>query len=313
MRKIFLYIFVFFFFSYLVSNLFSLYAAVSLESYCKDGYYQIPGEKKCSRAPKCGGYGYDDVNKAELMPNNNDCLDEGRGMVIGDPPNTSAFYGYPPLCCYEMERLKDPEMCIGYWERLWCHPDQCKAIDNSTGCGGGGCNCAHAMKTWCEIRKCNLLPPVPIEVRLGQKPAVPTALPPTARPQPTTVIIPTSVPIVIPTIINFPKIPTNTPIPFSITEPTQGTPAIPVIPSSVPVLPVQSIFRFTTIQALFNQALPQIKIKETAVNTILASKKVFDVPIYAGTTILSLDQQLELFINNLIRQIAGKMGIRINL
>jgi len=36
-----------------------------------------------------------------------------------------------------MERLKDPEMCIGYPERLWCHPDQCKAIDNNTGCGGG--------------------------------------------------------------------------------------------------------------------------------------------------------------------------------
>lgn len=236
-------------------------AQPSLESYCKDGYYQIPGEKKCSRAPKCGGKTYDDMNKAEFMPNNNDCLDEGHGMIVGDPPNTSAFYGYVPLCCYEMVRLKDPEMCIGYWERLWCHPDQCAQIDNVHGCGGGGCNCGHAMKGWCEIRKCNMLPPVPIEVRLGMQkptptsapsPTLPPFVPPTQPPVPTT-FLPSAIPTMQPLIPTQIVIPPPTAVPFTIatTSPQRPSPALSPTPGFSFVLPqqIRSGMRAVVVQA----------------------------------------------------------------
>jgi hypothetical protein len=142
---------------------------ISLQPYCSEGWYHIPGEKLCSRSPKCGGPPYDNYDwVAQNIPeaDHNDCLDEGRGMLIGDPPNSSAFYGYVPICCYEMARLHDPELCIGHWERLWCHPDQCAQIDDATGCGGGQCLCGHAIETWCAQSGCNLLPPVPLSTRL---------------------------------------------------------------------------------------------------------------------------------------------------
>src|SRR5689334_2157515 len=47
---------------------------ISLEPYCKDGYYSIPGEPaKCSRAPNCGGYDYDELNTKDKMPNPQSC------------------------------------------------------------------------------------------------------------------------------------------------------------------------------------------------------------------------------------------------
>lgn len=190
---------------------------ISLEPYCSEGWYRIPGEKQCSRSPKCGGPPYDNydwVAQNIPMPNPNDCLDEGHGMLIGDPPNSSAFYGYVPICCYEMARLHDPEICVGYWERLWCHPDQCAQIDNATGCGGGQCLCGHAITTWCDQRGCDLQPPVPLSERLHL-----AAEPPTNTPAPNT-----------PTLTRAPT-PTNSPTP----SPT-ATPAATQTPSPSPTL-----------------------------------------------------------------------------
>lgn len=156
----------------------------SLEPYCAEGWYRIPGEKQCSRSPKCGGPPYDSyawVAQNVPMANYNDCLDEGKGMLLGDPPDSSAFYGYVPLCCYEMARLQDPEMCVGNWERLWCHPQQCAQINNDTGCDGGPCLCGNAIRTWCNESECNLLSPVPLSTRLNL-----VADPPTNTPSPNT-------------------------------------------------------------------------------------------------------------------------------
>lgn len=261
-------------------------AEVSLQSYCKDGYYQIPGEKKCSRAPKCGGKTYDELNTAALMPNNNDCLDEGRGMVIGDPPNSSAFYGYYPLCCYEMARLKDPEMCIGYWERLWCHPDQCKEIDNDHGCGGGGCNCAHATKGWCEIRHCTMLPPVPLEVRLHMVTPTPSAAPqptaaPTEVPQPTREL-PTATPVpttppVIPTSIP----PTSAPMTIPTSSPVNPQPAVSQTPAKTgPALPLQT-------RIMLRQA-------------VISADKGFKAAGKAVYAVKQADMGLENYINSLL-------------
>lgn len=250
-------------------------AQTSLQNYCKDGYYQIQGEKKCSRAPKCGGKTYDELNKAEFMPNNNDCLDEGHGMIIGDPPASSAFYGYVPLCCYEMVRLKDPEMCIGYWERLWCHPDQCSQIDNAHGCGGGGCNCGHAMKTWCETRHCNLLPPVPVENRIKGTAVVPT------KPAPTR----------IPTVTLPSLYPTTPPL-----LPTKSVPSpIPSLPPTIPLQkPTNMVYPTSTPTPLQGQNIDNKKTLRLAViklDSLLQSlRRLME-------TIRQSDQKMEIVIN----------------
>ncbi len=251
-------------------------SAQSLENYCKDGFYQIPGEKKCSRAPHCGGYGYEDLNKADLMPNNNDCLDEGRGMVIGDPPRSSAFYGYVPLCCYEMERLKNPEMCIGYWERLWCHPDQCKAIDNERGCGGGACQCAHAMKGWCEMRNCTMLAPVPLAVRLGQKPKPTVPASPTPLRTPTAPVrlptVPPSLPTRMPTSPPLPPLPSATPVPFDIGQPSGIPLPEPTLPrQSSGSLPVRSTLRVAIVKTD-----PLLKMLKNAFDSLVAADRMLE-------------------------------------
>ncbi len=154
---------------------------VSLDQYCAEGYYVIPGEKRCSRAPKCGGAPYDSykwVAENVPMPDYGECTDEGKGPLIGNPPNTNPFYGYVPLCCYEVARTHDPERCVSHWERLWCHPDQCAQINNASGCEGGDCQCGEGLKTWCDQKGCDLKPPVPLSTRLnlntGNAPLVPS-------------------------------------------------------------------------------------------------------------------------------------------
>lgn len=271
-------------------------AEISLQNYCKDGYYQIPGEKKCSRAPKCAGKSYDELNKAELMPDHNDCLDEGRGPIIGNPQNTSAFYGYYPLCCYEMARLHDPEMCIGYWERLWCHPDQCAKIDNEHGCSGGGCQCAHATKGWCETRHCTLLPPVPMEVRLHMVTPTPSAapqptavpsLPPTQAPAPTVAAYPTDT--------LQPTLPPHRPGPFRI-----GTP----VPTAVPLIPTTAIAAPTTVSTAPTTpfTLPagtKIALRSAIIN----ADRGFRAAGNAVYTVHQADASLETYINSLFRRL----------
>ncbi len=112
------------------------------------------------------------------MPDYGECTDESKGPLIGNPPNSNPFYGYVPLCCYEVARTHDPEKCVSHWERLWCHPDQCAQINNASGCEGGNCQCGEGLKTWCEQVGCDLQPPVPLTTRLnlnaGNAPTVPS-------------------------------------------------------------------------------------------------------------------------------------------
>lgn len=157
MKKLFLF-FLLFFFSTQVQ-------AMSLENYCVDGYYKIPNEKVCSRAPKCGGKNYEEV-AALPEPNPQECMGDNDGQRIG-------CQGYVPLCCYEIVRTGDPTMCVGYWERLWCHPDQCAKIDQEKGrvCNGGHpgtCRCGYAFRSWCQGADAPR-PPVSLEMRLGVK------------------------------------------------------------------------------------------------------------------------------------------------
>jgi len=204
---------------------------ISLEPYCKDGYYSIPGEPaKCSRAPNCGGYNYDDLNTESKMPNPQSCTT--------DP---HACGGYPPLCCYEMARTGDYTKCIGYWERLWC-PEQLCAEARQNGASdeqcGGSCQCSHAFEHYCgnDVQIVSLAQrlgvtgaatPTSTSTPIPDATATPTvqAGTPTNTPttQPGTTNTPTSTPTNIP--INTPtNTPTNTYTPVPPTNTPTSTP-----------------------------------------------------------------------------------------
>lgn len=145
----------------------------SLENYCQDGYYKIPNEQICSRAPKCGGKSYDEV-AALPEPDSSTCMGNTDG-------NRRGCKGWVPLCCYEVARTGDPLMCVGYWERLWCYPGQCEQIDQEKGrvCNNGQpgiCMCGHAFKSWCKGAD-SPEPPIPLEIRLGLSTLTPSPLP----------------------------------------------------------------------------------------------------------------------------------------
>ena len=99
----------------------------SLSAYCTNssggalGYYVADQGKTCGRAPFCAGYSYDQANSIDYN-SVKDCWDHrcGTGMCTGNIP----------LCCYEVERLRNPMLCIGI-DRMYCHPQQCAAIDRS--------------------------------------------------------------------------------------------------------------------------------------------------------------------------------------
>ena len=274
--------------------------ALSLESYCKDGYYQIPGEDQCSRAPNCGGRGYDDV-AALPQPNPQACMGDGAAR------EQNGCAGYVPVCCYEVQRTHDPTMCVGYWERLWCTPSQCANLDPEKAaiCGGGNCQCAHAFKSYCGDK-----PPISLETRLGMQvqPTTPptqalrptsiplTSVPPTTVPTPTKVIIPTysstqpTNPSIRPPFIN------PTQVPQKYTNYPTSTPFLHPTNTELPISIGVGIF-----QASIKDAITSMKISIT--KTVIASKKALDLPSYAGEKILSLDQQLEMFMNGMIEQI----------
>ncbi len=153
---------------------------ISLEPYCKNGYYEIPNEPICSRAPGCGGYDYDSLNNSSKMPNAQQCMGDG---ASGRAQKGCA--GYVPLCCYEVARTGDFTKCIGYWERLWCTKSQCntaKSRGASDSQCGGSCQCGHAFDTYCGAKD-----PVPLSQRLqggggGGSNPTPTSVAPTATP-----------------------------------------------------------------------------------------------------------------------------------
>lgn len=228
---------------------------ISLEPYCRNGYYEIPGEPICSRAPYCGGYGYDELNTEALMPNPQSCM--------GDGPQGRAqkgCTGMVPLCCYEMARTGRYTKCIGYWERIWCTKSQCDdAVANGAShseCGGNDCgDCGHAFKDYCGDK-----PPIPLSQRLGLPPAEPTAtqapgIPPsptptnTAGPPPTQPPVPTATGVSTPT-----KRPKPTLTPKAIVRNIQVTIPVMVVKLGAPS-PAQNFVQWW-IQVFFQLILP---------------------------------------------------------
>lgn len=198
--------------------------AQSLEQYCENGYYKIPNEPVCSRAPKCGGVSFEQAEKLPF-PDPQACMGDGK-----------ACNGWIPLCCYEMARTGDFLKCTGYWERLWCTLLQCDiARQNGASdsqCPDGNCHCGHAFKHYCEDKQ----PPVPLEDRLAGKYNYGEKIDlekPTPTFIPTHTPLPTNTPVLIPTRIPLPTIkkplPRSTPFLSSTLTPTK-----PIKPSPLP-------------------------------------------------------------------------------
>ncbi|OGK13896.1 hypothetical protein A2861_02960 [Candidatus Roizmanbacteria bacterium RIFCSPHIGHO2_01_FULL_38_15] len=284
-------------------------ANVSLEPYCKDGYYSIPGEpEKCSRAPGCGGYDYDELNVINKMPNPQSCT-----------TNPHACGGKPPLCCYEMARTGDFTKCIGYWERLWCPKqlcDEARANGASDGQCGGSCQCNHAFGHYCGDN----VKIISIAERLGQTaptstpntptptstqaPQPPTASPTTPRPVNTATTIPsptrpntTQAPAVTtagqPTLTSPAQIPT----PTTQTQAQQPTTATSQSQDDDTVLPTFEPPRFE---------LPKIAIKDVVKpENIEKMNKATDPPLTAVKdgfeTIQKYDQKLESFVERYVK------------
>ncbi len=165
--------------------------SISLSNYCVDGFYKIPGEPVCSRAPFCGNnnsYALCEGGIPAVDPRSQDCMGDGDGQRVG-------CRGKPPLCCYEMARTGDPMMCCGSWERNWCYPSQCAKIDpeKSKICNGGTpgtCACGSATKAtgpYCDKPGDILVdPPFSLEKRLGITPPTASTPTPSTTPYPLT-------------------------------------------------------------------------------------------------------------------------------
>ncbi len=255
----------------------------SLQTYCQDGYYNIPGESRCSRAPDCGGFTLAQVDTIEMMPNK-DCLKQ---VVLGRP-QTDACNGYPPACCYEMARLGDFTKCNGYWERLWCSPDLCQAAEQNGASdnqceGGNGCLCAHAYEFYCKDN--GMKKAVPIEVRLGLAVASPPPPTPTNIPQPT------EIPTLSPTNYLEPP-PTTVPIRRPTAFPTQQF-----------IIPTRNETRTTSYEphpiVPFSLTLPSIP-KEKIIQT---ASPYLDIFTRIFNTINFYDNKIEYAINTKIKQI----------
>jgi hypothetical protein len=209
-----------------------------------------------------------------------------------------------PPCCKDMVEKNDPHACC--WpERGFCHPYlTCSKIDNQQQCGwyweyhDGASNSQQGYG--CARGTAGNLQPIfglPAGVPGGQATATqtPTHAPttiPTTRPT----IIPTEIPIQTnnfptnPPIIN----PTNIPA-AELDFPTSNNSTSPVdFPSPITI-------GISHIRILVDDSVTNIKV--LALDTIVASEKTLDLPNSLGKNILSRDQQLELFINDLFRQI----------
>lgn len=269
--------------------------SVDLTQYCSDGYYKIPGEEVCSRAPGCKSgpeWDYDALNKADKMPNPQKCMGDGAGR------EDQGCAGYVPVCCYEMARTGDYTKCIGYWERLWCAESQC-AEARSNGASdsqcGGSCQCAHAFTSYCGNKS-----PVPIEQRLGQNPASPTPRTPTSVPtlKPTTKPSPTAT---APTRVPSQRVPSPTRL-LNPTPTTQKLPPTPTIIRNIFFKPVPKVTNLVPTVAPY--IIEQGATPSSPIRTILrtTAPKV-DTTLLIGTEVVARvttwDQWLEVWIESL--------------
>lgn len=206
--------------------------------------------------------------------------------------------GWVPLCCYEVARTGNPMMCVGYWERLWCHPNQCQLIDLEKGreCNGGSpgtCSCGHAFESWCTGLDAPQ-PPIPLETRLG------LILSPIPTAKPTSIPTPTPKP----TIYKAPQI-TPSPllsIPPSY-EPTKILPTInfdqnkKLFPASPPLFFSPLKFSLPKISLLPNFTYDQIKTAE------IQLKKPLDLFYEIFLSFKKLDSSIEVTINNFLNNL----------
>lgn len=301
-------IIVFLYFLFLSSSL----AETSLESYCKDGYYKLPSEPVCSRAPNCGGKSYDEVKNLP-QPNPQSCMGDKDGQRSG-------CRGWVPLCCYEVARTGDFTKCVGYWERLWCSPIQCDqarqrgASDDQC---GGNCLCGHAFKSWCKGADAPQ-PPVPIETRIkgsipyGQPISQPT---PTSTPTPSKAYKkPTSMPITISPLVPTKKPPTprptkrpsHTPTPTifkdhrHIISPTITAPKPTFTPSKKRPVKI-SFFSVLSLKRIFQNIKTSFYPKSINPDKIeeidKKISKISFLPVKVIKKIISLDKKLEQKVN----------------
>ncbi len=273
-----------------------------ISGYCKDGYYQIPGEQVCSRSPNCGGYGYDELNTTSKMKSAQSCMGDGDGRA------ERGCAGYVPLCCYEMARTGQYTKCIGYWERLWCSQDLCTEAENNGASNdecGGSCQCAHANNSYC-----GKITSVPIEQRLGKPVPTsrPTATPTRASSVPTSTPTPSSPSGISPTaqptaqVTATPR-PTATPaltqapvitIPFG--NQTYNAPSPYLSPTPLPLMPISNLSQLSlprieaNVQAIRSRVEPEVVVART--------QKVLDAPKTVTKTIQSADIELETTIDS---------------
>jgi hypothetical protein len=286
-KNLFLILFLFFFFFS-----FSVFALVDLEPYCRDGYYKIPNEDICSRAPNCGGKGYDEVANLPA-PNPQAC------MGTDATRKQKGCAGYVPLCCYQMALKGNFTYCVGYWERLWCSPDLCeKARQNGASdknCGGS-CNCGHAFKSWCGPGKTS----IPIEQRLGIQPTPTLTLTPssTPTPTPTNILFPTTFPTATPTNIPTPtKVYFPTPTPYFRENPSKPTSFS--LPQNEQPTPTVEVFSPSPFLINFPKlALPRLKINKEKTEKEVG--KILDIFPQIFYQIKNVDERIELTINNFL-------------
>ncbi len=294
------------FFSFTVLFFFAAqpaYAEVDLSGYCDDGYYKIPNEPVCSRAPNCGGYDYDELNVESKMPSYNSCMGNGEEGRQG-----KGCAGYVPLCCYEMARTGQYTKCIGYWERLWCTDTQCDQAQQRGASNdecGGSCDCAHAFNSYCGDKEA-----VPIEQRMGMPAAVPTATTtptrmPTAMPtaRPTQGLTPQISPSTTPRVVT--RVPTRDDRPRGVITPaSQGEIAPTAAPTMVLFPTAQSSTLPTgtmptsaaglssfvmpvtrTIITIRTAVPPEVVVEKTA--------QALDVPVRTTEKVKAFDQRIE--------------------
>lgn len=249
--------------------------AVDLTQYCSDGYYKIPNEQVCSRAPGCkpgDAWDYDKLNTSSKMPNPQQCMGDGESGRGG-----KGCAGYVPLCCYEVARTGDFTKCIGYWERLWCTPSQCneaKSNGASDGQCGGSCQCGHAFSSYCGNKQ-----PVPIEKRLGgsvQPTSAPTTVP-TRIPTPTQ--IPTRIPTLTPT-----RIPIPSPTPRISDEPR---PTLIYVPTEIPTFASNATTPSPTMVVAPTSSIP------LPVVLVQRTEKILQVPLKTYERVMTIDSQIE--------------------
>ncbi|MCR4326378.1 MAG: hypothetical protein NUV52_01850, partial [Candidatus Roizmanbacteria bacterium] len=274
-----------------------------ISGYCKDGYYQIPGEQVCSRAPNCDGYGYDELNTSSKMKSAQSCMGDGDGR------DERGCAGYVPLCCYEMARTGQYTKCIGYWERLWCSQDLCTEAKNNGASNdecGGSCQCAHANNSYC-----GKITSVPIEQRLGIAAPSPTASAPSPTARPTA--RPTATPTtgITPGVTN--PAPTSTTIPTT-TLPTQSPTQVPVItipfgnqtynpppspyipPTPLPLMPINNLSELNLPSIEANVQVIRSHVDPEKIT--FTTQKVLDAPKKVTKTIQSADIELEATIDS---------------